>query len=143
MSDDIIVSIDLQAAENATSEDARIRLKVIKHYVRALLGDEEINMKVKILLKEIGIEAESPWSVVAGYPLALAVLKQQHKCKGSVCVQNLKKKTARNAEKFKKKKELEKKRNEKKAARQTKQRENSAMNMPPSGSFVKPPDYYI
>lgn len=143
MSDDIIVPIDLQAAENATSEDARVRLKVIKHYVRALMGDEEINMKVKVLLKEIGIEAESPWSVVAGYPLALAVLKQQHKCKGSVCVQKLKKKTAKNAEKKKKEKELEKKRNAKKAARQTKQRNNSPTNVSSSGTFVKPPDYYI
>lgn len=121
MPNDNVVLVDLQAAENATAEDARDRLKVIKHYVRAVFGDEDINMKVKVILKEIGIEPTSTWSVVAGYPLALAVLKKQHKCNGSMCVKKLKKKTAMKMENMKKAKALERYRNAKKAARQTEQ----------------------
>lgn len=156
MPNDNVVLIDLQAAENATAEDARDRLKVIKHYVRAVFGDEDINMKVKVILEEIGIEPSSTWSVVAGYPLALAVLKKQHKCNGSMCVKKLKEKTARKMEKLKKAKALEEMRNAKKAARKTEQgnlkrtknvqeRKNSPSSSEDESSVAisEPPSYYI
>lgn len=154
-----VVLIDLQAAENATAEDARDRLKVIKHYVRAVFGDDDINMKVKVILKQIGIEPASSWSVVAGYPLALAVLKKQHKCNGSMCVRKLKNKTAKKIERMKKKKALEKMRNAKKAAREMKQgnkkctksvQERKTSKIKASSSddefsiaVSEPPNYYI
>lgn len=151
---------DLQAAEDATAEDARVRLKVIKHYLRACLGDENINQEVKCFLEAIGIDVGDPWSVVIGYPFVLAVLKEVHNCKGSKCVEELKKKTARKMEKMKKEKALEKKRNAEKADSQAKQergkctkevqdRKNSSKDESSSSEdessvkFFKTPIHYI
>ena len=96
--------VDIEAANNATIDESRLRLKAIKHFVRAWMGDEDINEKVILVLMSMNIDPSSPWQVVASYPAVIEILKGVHKCKGRECVLKLKRKSNCEKEKVKKNK---------------------------------------
>ncbi|GFY58942.1 uncharacterized protein TNIN_243961 [Trichonephila inaurata madagascariensis] len=79
-------SFDFDAAESATPEDAMKCLKVLKHYIKVVFGNKNVNLYLKLYLNYCGLEAEVPGSVVGGYKFALDLLKLSHKCSGKDCV---------------------------------------------------------
>ncbi|CAL1295861.1 unnamed protein product [Larinioides sclopetarius] len=79
-------AFDSKAADSATHEQATKYLKVLKHYIRVVFGNKNVNSYLKLFLNTLGIEPEVPGSVVGGYKFALDLLKLEHKCTGKDCV---------------------------------------------------------
>ncbi|KAG8182857.1 hypothetical protein JTE90_002274 [Oedothorax gibbosus] len=81
-----IQNFDSDAALSATAEQSRDMLKVLKHYVRAIHGSDNVNSHLYLLLTVCGMDPRLPYAVVGGFPFILKLLQVHHECSGRDCV---------------------------------------------------------